>query len=92
MQSGGRPDVDLVFTKASQVVFGKESPVRNTLFSAALAMALVIGSIGAAPLIDRIGLAAALWAGLVGIVAAGFIAAADGGLRGHPRRAASPAM
>jgi MFS family permease len=64
-----------------------------SLFSAALAMALVIGSIGAAPVIDTVGFAGALLAGLVGIVAAAVVAGADGGLRAQPhRRVVAPAV
>jgi MFS family permease len=63
-----------------------------SLFSAALATALVIGSIGAAPVIDTVGFAGALLAGLVGIVVAAVVAVADRGLRARPRRAVAPAV
>jgi MFS family permease len=59
-----------------------------SLFSAALATALVIGSIGAAPIIDTVGFTAALLGGLLGVVGAAVVAAGDRGLRAHPRRAA----
>jgi DHA1 family multidrug resistance protein-like MFS transporter len=58
-----------------------------SLFSAALATALVIGSIGAAPLIGTVGFEAAMLAGLVGVVVAAGVAAADRGLRARPHRA-----
>jgi MFS family permease len=57
-----------------------------SLFSAALAMALVIGSIGAAPVIASVGFAGALLAGLVGIGGAAVVAATDRGLRTPPHR------
>jgi predicted MFS family arabinose efflux permease len=57
-----------------------------SLFSAALATALVIGSIGAAPIIETVGFEVALLAGLVGVVAAAGVAAADRGLRARPPR------
>ena len=64
-----------------------------SLFSAALAMALVIGSIGAAPVIATVGFPAALLAGLVGIGGAAIVAVADRGLRAQPhRRVAVTAM
>jgi MFS family permease len=56
-----------------------------SLFSAALAAALVIGSIGAAPIIDTVGFEVALLAGLLAVVGAAVVAAADRGLRAHPR-------
>jgi MFS family permease len=62
-----------------------------SLFSAALAAALVIGSIGAAPIIETVGFEAALLAGLVAVVGAAVVAAADRGLRAHPHRAGAPA-
>jgi len=62
-----------------------------SLFSAALATALVIGSIGAAPIIDTVGFEVALLTGLVAVGGAAIVAAADRGLRAHPRRAALPA-
>jgi predicted MFS family arabinose efflux permease len=57
-----------------------------SLFSAALASALVVGSIGAAPVIDTVGFAGALVAGLAGIGGAAIIAAADRGLRAPRQR------
>ena len=57
-----------------------------SLFSAALATALVIGSIGAAPIIATVGFEAALLAGLVAVVGAAGVAAADRGLRVRPSR------
>jgi MFS family permease len=62
-----------------------------SLFSAALATALVIGSIGAAPIIETVGFTAALFGGLLGVVGAAVVAVGDRGLRAHPHRAASPA-
>jgi MFS transporter, DHA1 family, multidrug resistance protein len=62
-----------------------------SMFSAALATALVIGSIGAAPLIDTVGFEVAMLAGLVGVVAAAAVAAADRGLWARPSRVASAA-
>jgi MFS family permease len=55
-----------------------------SLFSAALALALVFGSIGAAPLVQVFGFEAALLAGVVGIIAAALVALSDGQLRAHP--------
>jgi MFS family permease len=63
-----------------------------SLFSAALATALVIGSIGAAPIIDTVGFTVALVGGLLGVVGAAVVAVGDRGLRAHPHRAASPAV
>jgi MFS family permease len=57
-----------------------------SLFSAALAAALVIGSIGAAPLIATIGFSGAMLAGLAGVVGAAVVAVFDAGLRTRPRR------
>jgi DHA1 family multidrug resistance protein-like MFS transporter len=61
-----------------------------SLFSAALAAALVVGSIGAAPIIETVGFEVALLAGLAAVVGAAFVAAADRGLRAHPHRAPAP--
>ena len=55
-----------------------------SLFSAALALALVFGSIGAAPLVQVFGFEAALLAGVAGIIAAALVALSDGQLRAHP--------
>ena len=60
-----------------------------SLFSAALATALVIGSIGAAPIIDTVGFEVAMLAGLVAVVGAAAVAAADRGLRARPSRVAA---
>ena len=56
-----------------------------SLFSASLASALVVGSIGTAPIVQTLGFEAALFVGLAGIVAAGIVALADGELRTHPK-------
>jgi MFS transporter, DHA1 family, multidrug resistance protein len=64
-----------------------------SLFSASLAMALVIGSIGAAPVIATVGFAGTLLAGLVGIVGAAVVATTDRGLRAQPhRRVVGPSL
>ena len=55
-----------------------------SLFSAALASALVVGSIGAAPVVQTLGFEAALFVGLAGIVGAALIGLSDGQLRAHP--------
>lgn len=55
-----------------------------SLFSAALALALVFGSIGAAPIVQFLGFEAALLAGVAGIIAAALVALSDGQLRAHP--------
>lgn len=55
-----------------------------SLFSASLALALVFGSIGAAPIVSSLGFEAALYVGLAGIVGAALIAISDGALRAHP--------
>ena len=60
-----------------------------SLFSAALATALVIGSIGAAPIIGIVGFEVAMLAGLVAVVGAAGVAAADRGLRARPSRVAT---
>lgn len=59
-----------------------------SLFSAALAAALVIGSIGAAPLIASIGFAGALLGGLAAVGGAAIVTVADSGLRTGPKRPA----
>jgi MFS family permease len=56
-----------------------------SLFSASLASALVVGSIGMAPLVQGIGFDAALLVGLAGIAAAGAVAISDRELRTHPQ-------
>ena len=56
-----------------------------SFFSAALAMALVLGSIGAAPIVATAGFEAALLVGLAAVGAAAVVAVVDGGLRAHPR-------
>ena len=58
-----------------------------SLYSAALACAIVLGSIGAAPIVETVGFEPALFVGLVGIVAAGVFALADRDLRAHPKAA-----
>jgi predicted MFS family arabinose efflux permease len=63
-----------------------------SLFSAALATALVIGSIGAAPIIDTVGFEVAMLAGLVAVGGAAAVAAADRGLRIRPSRHSSAAV
>jgi MFS family permease len=55
-----------------------------SLFSAALALALVFGSIGAAPIVQFLGFEVALLAGVAGIIAAALVALSDGQLRAHP--------
>ncbi|MEX2183063.1 MAG: MFS transporter [Chloroflexota bacterium] len=55
-----------------------------SLFSAALAAALVLGSIGAAPLIGEVGFGVTLAVSLSGIIAAGVLTVADTGLRRVP--------
>jgi MFS family permease len=55
-----------------------------SLFSAALALALVVGSIGTAPIVEGVGFEAALFVGLAGIVAAGVVAVSDRQLRARP--------
>ncbi len=60
-----------------------------SLFSAALATALVIGSIGAAPIIDTVGFEVAMRGGLVAVVGAAGVAVADRGLRARPLRHAA---
>ena len=59
-----------------------------SLFSGALAGAIAIGSIGAAPLIAVAGFEATILAGLFAIVGAAIVAAADRGLAVDPHRAA----
>jgi predicted MFS family arabinose efflux permease len=55
-----------------------------SLFSAALALALVFGSIGAAPIVQIVGFEAALLVGVAGIIAAALVALSDRQLRAHP--------
>jgi predicted MFS family arabinose efflux permease len=55
-----------------------------SLFSAALASALVVGSIGGAPVVELFGFEVALLAGLVAIVAAAAVTLSDRQLRAHP--------
>jgi MFS family permease len=55
-----------------------------SLFSASLALALVFGSIGAAPIVGVLGFETALFVGLSAIVAAGLVALSDRGLRARP--------
>jgi MFS family permease len=62
-----------------------------SLFSAALATALVVGSIGGAPLIATAGFEVALLVGLVGVVGAAGVAAADRELRVRRPRVAAAA-
>lgn len=57
-----------------------------SLFSGALATALVIGSIGVAPLVAAAGFSAALGAAILAIVAAAFVALGDRDLARDPRR------
>lgn len=65
-----------------------------SLFSGALAGAMVLGSIGGAPVVATAGFEAAIAAGIVGLVLAGAVSLLDGGLarrpgvRGAPRTAA----
>ncbi|CAN5618756.1 NarK/NasA family nitrate transporter [soil metagenome] len=63
-----------------------------SLFSAALAGALVLGSIGAAPLIGTLGFGTTLVVSMVGILAAGALTIADPGLRTRPNRARATAV
>lgn len=58
-----------------------------SLFSASLALALVVGSIGGAPIVQALGFEAALYLGLAGIIGAAVIAVSDGALRAHPQAA-----
>ena len=55
-------------------------------FSAALASALVIGSIGGAPVVETLGFEAALWIGCAAVGAAVIVALADPRLRASPGR------
>ncbi len=55
-----------------------------SLFSAAMAGALVVGSIGAAPVVGRYGFETAMLIALGGVAIAMALAWADGGLRTHP--------
>jgi predicted MFS family arabinose efflux permease len=57
-----------------------------SLFSAALAVALVIGSIGGAPLVATFGFEVTLLLTLVGIAGAAAITVSDAALRSHPGR------
>jgi MFS family permease len=61
-----------------------------SLFSAALAIALVIGSIGGAPLVATVGFSVTLLLTLVGIAGAAVLTLSDAGLRALPRRALQP--
>ena len=69
-----------------------------SLFSGALAGAMVLGSIGGAPVVATAGFEAAISAGIVGLVLAGVVALFDGGLarrpgvRSAPRTAALSAL
>ena len=78
----------LVMTPILLELAGRSSdPDRGSafsLFSAALASALVVGSIGAAPVVQTLGFEAALFVGLAGIVGAALIGLSDGQLRAHP--------
>ena len=56
-----------------------------SLFSAALAVALVLGSIGGAPLVAAFGFEVALLATLAGMAGAAVLTIGDAGLRAHPR-------
>ena len=56
-----------------------------SMFSAANATALAIGSIGGALIVERFGFETAMLATLVGVVAAAALATADSGLRRQPR-------
>ena len=58
-----------------------------SLFSAAQAVALVLGSVGGAPLVASFGFEAALLATLIGIVGATALTLWDRGLRARPTRA-----
>jgi predicted MFS family arabinose efflux permease len=64
-----------------------------SLFSAALAVALVLGSIGGAPLVATFGFEVTLLVTLVGIAGAAALTLGDMGLRAHPHgdRAVVPA-
>ena len=57
-----------------------------SLFSAALAVALVIGSIGGAPVVGAFGFEVALLATLAGIAGAAVVTVGDAGLRARPPR------
>jgi len=61
------------------------------LFSAAFAIALVIGSIGAAPVIDRLGFEAAMAILLGALVASAVVAMLDRGLASNDRGPTAPA-
>ena len=60
-----------------------------SLFSAANAGALAIGSIGGAIVLDRFGFEGALLATLAGIACAGLLALLDSGLRRRPSATAT---
>lgn len=62
-----------------------------SLFSASLAGALVLGSIGAAPLVGALGFSATLTMTLIGIAGAAVLTLADDGLRRAPAQAPGPA-
>ena len=57
-----------------------------SLFSAALAVALVIGSIGGAPVVAVFGFEVTMLLSLVGVAGAAAITVSDAALRSNPRR------
>jgi predicted MFS family arabinose efflux permease len=57
-----------------------------SLFSAALAVALVIGSIGGAPLVATFGFETTMLVTLLGIAGAAVVTISDRGLRARPGR------
>ncbi|MEX2547709.1 MAG: MFS transporter [Chloroflexota bacterium] len=59
------------------------------LFSASFAIAIALGSIGTAPLIEGLGFEVLLSAALAAVILAGVVALADRGLRAHPVPAAA---
>ena len=61
-----------------------------SLFSAALAVALVIGSIGGAPLVATVGFEVTLLVTLVGIAGAAVLTLSDAGLRARPHPTDQP--
>lgn len=63
-----------------------------SFFSAALASALVVGSIGAAPVVATAGFEAAILIGLAAVGFAALVAVADRGLRAHPRARIQPSL
>jgi MFS family permease len=63
-----------------------------SMFSAANATALAIGSMGGALIVDRFGFETAMLSTFVGIVGAAAVAIADSGLHQQPRRITAPTI